>query len=683
MLPNGYVLMNRLGGKNCYFNTNVLPSNTLNIKALFSTSIGTSGNVYYFGSRNTNSNTSAGQLNLLTGATAYLGYASARISLTDYISSNRLYLIKLSNEFDILNGATVFEKTGATTVFTGTRPMYILALNNAGSVNYGGGASDTKFGVVEFSIEQNGVEINHYVPVFDENNNRYGLYDLINDVLLENMGTGSFYETFTFNVEATEGGIAYINKYSLGTVDKMYYQYGINDVFDERLVAKAKEGYEFAYWEDSNGNIISKSRQFNYRFNIFVDTGAPDITVKAVFQKITNEVQNNNYMLLGLQYGVGEESLVDQKGNASDIYALVRSFQCEIDMRTQTTSTIELESIPSAYTIDMPVFLFSPKGAIVYVGIIKDIEGNTLTCREPISMYDTDILFKVDAERKTSDIRQGIFYYVMQPVYYGYGDTSSLIEPRSYALYKKMRPLYVDSSNALTDIRFGDQVYSTPTVDSAEISNVEDYLLKMSEEYGIVYEPNLYSYTNPLYVQNGAKHMLQIKVLNPSVYGSIHLGDNIEELTNINIVESNTGANYLLIYNDAGTSIRGAYATKNDGSITQISSWTGFTTDLLSYSNCVNTVVSSDDSIKSLVRENLGNAQLNHEITFTIDLTKGTYRFDDFMLGMKVVFYFRDRVYYSQLTSIDFEGENDIKSLNLKLGNVRMELTSKLNLGKV
>ena len=180
MLPSRYISTVYLPTTtNCYFDTGVFPSNTLDIDAIFRTP--DTGNTYLFGARNTNSNTSAGQTNLLVASTSYIGYASARISVSNM--SGKTFFAKRGNGFETTSGTFVNDKTGATTEFTGTRSMYILAMNNAGTPNYG---SSPVGGVYSFAILQNGTKIKDYFPVYDTQSQTFGLYAFVNNVFLAN-----------------------------------------------------------------------------------------------------------------------------------------------------------------------------------------------------------------------------------------------------------------------------------------------------------------------------------------------------------------------------------------------------------------------------------------------------------------------------------------------------------------
>lgn len=684
-LPSRYIPRNCIGGQNCYFDTGVIAGSDVKMIGLFYGNVPvTSNNAYYFGARNTNSTSSAGQFNFLCGGqgqTAYLGYGSARLTASSSFNGGTFQVSNIGNVFDVYDDGKVNELTGTSSAFTGTKTIYLLALNNAGSPNYGTGAGVYEIGVGEVSISKSGTEQVHYIPVYDTSTSTFGLYDLVSETFSTHLGTGSLYTADLLEVTATSGGDAWIMTDSVGYYKKKYIDHSITSVQSERLIAMPKVGYEFLNWTDQNGNVLSTDTYFEFRETEFYVIQA-DAVITANFVKITDEVQMSRYQLLGLEYGVGAYSGLNPPiGSASDIYALVKSFTCESDMTSQITTTIELEDIPSGYQTDMPVFLFSPRGKMIWCGVIKSIDGNTLTCREPISIFDLDIAFLLpDGLSQSYRVGKAVSYYLERRILEGRGNTDFNSSVNG-ALKREMNPYKVgDVYSYETYLTFGDTLYVLPAVDTG-VANAEDYMLNLSNGYGFVYESSLYDHTDSNYPSQGIKHLMYIRNVYPSKYGSISIGTNSEAVSNVEIVEQERNANSLMVYDSAGSTLRGIYGVKNDGSIEDM---TTLTSDFLAYSNCENIVVTSDDPIKGIVRENLGNATLNHKITFDVDLRTDMFRFDDFKLGRRVAFYIGDKVYNSMITALSFgqTTNDDIRTIRVTLGTIRTKLTAKLNLGK-
>ena len=58
-------------------------------------------------------------------------------------------------------------------------------------------------------------------------------------------------------------------------------------------------------------------------------------------------------------------------------------------------------------------------------------------------------------------------------------------------------------------------------------------------------------------------------------------------------------------------------------------------------------VVWTDDDMRTTVEGNLTNGNYNHKITFTVDLSYGQFRFEDFNIGRRVDFYTGGKLYHS------------------------------------
>ena len=690
ILPSGYIPRNMLGGSNIYFDTGVTPANTLNTIGLFFVKAGSTNNAtWVFGARNSNSTSSVGQTNFVTygmGNTARIGWQSAQLSVQNYTGGYAQFK-NIGNEIELADGSThIVDLTGNASAFTGNRNIYLLALNNAGIVTYGSGADEIS--VCEFSISQNSVELLHYIPVYDEANAVFGLYDLVSGTIVQHLGTGSYKQAFLLEVQSTTGGQAYIVNDTIQGMSKKYIQrYSLGR---ERLVATPETGYEFLNWTDSNGNVLSRDRYFDFTSESSVYIIDQDTVVTANFQKKTNILTKNRYQLLGLQYGVGYISNSSSPdGKDSDIYASVISFDCNEDMLSSSTSTIVLNEVPDLYQVGIPVFLFSPMGKMVWCGVIESINGTTLNCREPISVADVEMVFDtLSTTQAYKSVNSGIRDYVFNPMLDGYLDTNR--SQRNISRLKKNSPFSAGlHQNYLvyeydTRIVFGQTMYTMPQTDKG-LKNVESFLFDMATQYGNVFEAQLYEQTNTSYPAKGIKHLMFFYSANPLKYTLMHIGTNSEAISNVSIEMEDKFkcANSLTIYNSSGSSARGMFGVKTDGSVdTMPSLLSGLTSDFLASTNCINVTVMSDDSIKQLIRENLGNATLNHKITFDVDLT-GMYFLDDFKLGRRVDFYDGGRVFNSIITGVSFSGETDeVKKATITLGNVRTKLTKLINMAR-
>lgn len=164
------------------------------------------------------------------------------------------------------------------------------------------------------------------------------------------------------------------------------------------------------------------------------------------------------------------------------------------------------------------------------------------------------------------------------------------------------------------------------------------------------------------------------------------LFDTMETVKNVSIVDEEVETNTLLIYNEAGSTLQGAFTVLKDGTIQQISSGVSepnrYGTGKTAYA------FDTNNSIKSIAQDTFPASQFNHGIVFDIVFNIGKYSFSDFNLGQKIKFYSKTKpgkVYESCLTAWSYEfNQNSDKIIAAKftLGNVRNNLTSKINLKK-
>lgn len=678
MLPSRYISTVYLPTTtNCYFDTGVFPSNILDIDAIFRTP--DTGNTYLFGARNTNSNTSAGQTNLLVASTSYIGYASARISVSNM--SGKTFFAKRGNGFETTSGTFVNDKTGATTEFTGTRSMYILAMNNAGTPNYG---SSPVGGVYSFAVLQNGTKIKDYFPVYDTQSQTFGLYDFVNNVFLANSGSGSFsmsnQNLLELTVNDTEFGEAYIEM-PFGRITKQYCFTYFGRPFSP-IVAVPKDGYVFLNWTDQNGNVFSTDR-------IIANFAITENTVlTANFVKAVDDKQQNTYSLVGLQYGVGAiQSASDPNGRESNIFALVDNFSIVEDSLSKSTSTITCRSVPSSFQEKMPVFLFDPKGKLLWGGMIKAIEDNVLTCREALGIFDGDFIFTPTTSVDGMNLTQYSLPYALTQYTNSYGTLNTSGSPStSYINYAGIRMMNAYGGSILYEetVSYDKDLnvfYGLPSTDETNVENMEDYYIDIANSFGFAFKTTLEKRANSSYPQKGEKWIMRIVVENPLVYGTIVIGDNMEEVRNVEVIKEAQETTVLQVYNSSGTSLRGIYGMKTDGSIAEINP---LTSSYFAYNECKMKVLMSDDNIKTLIAENLTNTMYNHKITFDLDLSHHFVDLDDLIMGRRVDFYVGNQLYKSIVTGKEYSLNNGaITSARVTLGNVRTKLTSKLNMGKI
>lgn len=682
MLPNGYeyadmVYRRVVGSSSPYFDLGIVSSSDIDISILFDCEGQQTSDV--FGARNSNSNSSAGQLNLYYGgyeAASYLGYASARTNIgTSPFQDLTVSLQKESNEFTINCGnRNLIEVTGATTVFTGSRNMFLFALNNAGTPRFG------NVGYMSFAcvrVFSNGSLTHEFLPVYDYVNNEQCLYDSVTDTIIQKSGSGDWVTSGTthslLTLESDVGGYAYIQTKTEMEVTKLYCN--TEDAFDvgepdyyklwyrTKVVAYENNGYTFLGWE-KDGQIVSTEREELVAIS-------EDTVLRARFVKNAEGQKNKSYLMC-FNYGtVASQSNIE---NAITYVPVVRA-DIKVDGVDKTTSTIEVENVPSTVLVNSIVVLKNPKGKTMYIGIIETIAETTLTCREALGLFDADYLFGVTRNSNVTLMKSLSDYMIsFENGYPSYRNASAEINA---SIIRKM--LNVGTTYSSTDVSLDKNLnmnITAPVISEIEVKNLEDHLLEAFDNFGIYIEPRLIAEEYAL---------LRFYVRNPKVQKPLVISNNSEAITNVSIDVQEMENTSLVVYDSTGATFRGIYSVKEDGTITDYNYPPTDESSFIAYTSCKPKIVTTDDKIKIVVEQYLSNAQYNHKITFDLDLDNSLYSMDALNIGRRVEFYYGDKLYKSIITGYEWSLPKDEErhhSVKVTLGKVRTKLTSKLNLRK-
>lgn len=662
-LPSGYTAM--VGIRlTSYFNTGILPSSDLEIEYLFNRGgLGAGSTGYLFGSRRTNSNTSDSQYNLYMGSPYYFGYGGARVSLgsnPQFVANYVSHFYGFENSMQMNTYVTMTTGQGnASATFNTTRPIWLGGLNNAGSLS--GQFVHTMYGM---KISQSGSVVRDYIPCYDTTNSTIGLYDNITEQFYNLSTPTGLSNAYLVSVNDNTGGEGFAKMLRGDFVKEIYggstTYWGFGGV---TLVAKAEDGYEFVNWTDGNGNIVSTEPEFQH-------TPTADITFTPNFQKVTDVAINTNYQLKIYQYG--------QSGGSRPT-VLVQSATVKTDTLQKTTSTFVLKEVPSIITKGSYVSLFSPRGKQMYFGVVESIDENTITCREMLSVFDQDYVFSPSLIPNTD-------YTVMQilETLIAKAEASNFdpINNADFLLLRKLSSIYnVNPDNQglfnfkvrfLTLDHNKNPNFNIPAISSTETKNFEEYLLQIFNDFGIYVDIKEYNASR-----------IQLSPYYYKADDTIDVSNNSEAITDVNVLLEDQEANVVMVYNSSGTTVRGKYGVKTDGTIVEATA--GIYNQLIAYSDYKAKVVMSDDNIITILSQNLTNAQLNHKITFNVRFG-GMFKQEDFYIGRPINFYIGDKLYQSVITSVEFnivENREMIDGAKITIGKVRTNLTSKLNLGKV
>lgn len=689
VLPSGYIPVNELGSKyngtsstNAYFDTGVVPKDTLKIESVFRMPEASTGSAYWFGARNSNSNTSNGQLWFGLSSNLYpqVGYYNAQTTL---ISQVMYYYFfgKSENELTVFGRGANKTLVGSENAFTGSRNMYILARNNGGSVQFGSALSTRAVRGVR--IYDDDVLIKEFLPAFEEASGKYGLYETVSGTFNLKTGGTNDYETMKmFTVVSTDGGDAFIDDDRFGTIKQIMVYTDISNL-PVRLKAVAKSGYVFNYWE-ANGVILSREEEFLYKGEdteeapaVFAD----DIT--AHFVKKTAIVQDNGFRAMTFKYGAAAEG---EYYPSSNTYAKVVSASIVEDIMNRATTTIVLDKMPSTIALNVPIILTDQLNKELFIGIVKGISGNTLTVHEPLSVLNTDFVLDTMFDFGIYPIQDYVYRIGSQIINGVLGLNVPL--DQNWFVVKKWSSFWFDTDSDLIYLDGAmNYLSNAPSVADTSVVNAEDYLFELCNNYNIIVKPT-YTPNREFNAMGWLGQAVVLTVANPNALSKITFGDNSEELSDV-VVEVEEAENTVLqVYNADGTTFRGVWGVKNDGTIAKYVSSSTFPEDLHDFigsENCKLKVVASDEQVSLLKKQYLSNSFLNHKITFRVDLTKGTFRLEDFTLGRPVDFYYGNRLFRSMVTAREFEiaqNHDEITSVFVTLGKVRTALTSKMNLRK-
>lgn len=667
MLPSDYISVSGLyvDATHPYIDTGVAPKTTMSFEINFGCD-STSAVGYIFGSRDSNSNTAQKQINFYLGAassTSYFGYNSTRVSkTTKAISySTRYHISSKLNDCTLVNANYyVYEFVGAAPSWTSAdKNIYLFGLNNGGTflANTGGNLL-TIYG---FRLYENGTLIRNMFPVYKKSTSEYGMYDYANGVFYGSANANPFPTNYRvlIDTDQTIGGEAYIKVDGVGYVKQHYACYGDTRHHLNTPVtvhAMANEGYVFDHWEISNAFV---SNEIEYTFQPTTAT-----TLKAVFLPEVSE-QKNPYRATIMKYNIGTGSASNSYKSAA--YLTVLKGNINEDLLQRSTSTFECLEIPSSVQINTPIFLYDPKGRILYYGVVKAIDGTTLTCREPISLYDDDYLLTTSKYQADYSMLLGVFNNIQTPGGDGAFDFA-------YDKLNDLHAVWIDEEMPIDTSGVPTKVM--PLIDKNSVVNMEDRILSAYNELGILIKYGFDAYSSTKFFMSVTPTMNR--------YDKLTIGDEHEAVSNISVNVQEADATAVCIYNSAGSSLRGNAYMRYDGTIDIYEAGTSISGIDMSPYVALNLLkqkyVLSDDNLKTVALESLNGALYSHKITFTLNKNH-LLRFEDIHLGQYVDFYYNGDLYKSVITawSFSFDSENQIQSMNITMGNVRTTLTAILN----
>lgn len=320
----------------------------------------------------------------------------------------------------------------------------------------------------------------------------------------------------------------------------------------------------------------------------------------------------------------------------------VRNISIRRDILTSATSEFEVLGIPDEAEIGNVFGCYDEYGKIIYVGVISNIDDNTIQTNQIISLFNDKWLWndpqQVTIEQTVRAILQSDFQ----------NNNDSLVAD----IFSQFD---LNISSTGTPLLL-------PTQDENYVVNFMDFIFQLYQNYQILLDINIpYGASRP-----------SITILKPN-YPTIKLSNNTNTLQDFNIMQETYETNKLILYAKDGT-YRGTWYGTTQG----ISTSDDYTNRLPKIRT---NIVFSDDPADDIVADNLSNQMYNHKIEVNLILNNKLYNFDDFHLGQTFEIYHKGKVYNSVLTgyAIEINESGASDKVTLTFGIVRVSLIDKLN----
>lgn len=306
-----------------------------------------------------------------------------------------------------------------------------------------------------------------------------------------------------------------------------------------------------------------------------------------------------------------------------------------VDALASCESTFNLISIPSAVEIGDVFTLYDQYGSSLYSGVVKFKESNAIECRQIVSLFDDNWLYK---RTQPGTIEQEIKNAILDR--------------------------FVNSNDPILKETFGafDIKITSKTTggigkqDSDYVTNFESFLYDCFLKYEVKTDIVIPFKGKP-YISIGKVNLPEIKI-----------GDNVHSIQNISPVEEIYEVNKLVVYGEENKEYRGTFYGSRNGITENANELTRFNVVKTNYAF-------SDDPIALVKAQNLRNEMYNHKLTLDLVLTNRLYDFFSFQLGQKFKVFNNNTFYETILTGYNFEcGETqEMEVVTLMFGKVRLK----------
>lgn len=413
-----------------------------------------------------------------------------------------------------------------------------------------------------------------------------------------------------------------------------------NDVYAGTVVtlwARPFPDYVFVKWEDGS---------YENPRSIVV---TQNVTMIAEYQRLSDT--NGIY-----QYRCFVKDQLDLEASPK-AFLVADTFTVKPDLMTNSTSTINVQEMPSNVNIGDVLVLYGPKGQFLYNGVIKSIDDLRITCSQMQSFYKGLWIYNTHPSTSLEEEIAYLLGQYAQGKIYGSTYTDSLVAQR-------LGGITIDfvantSANLPTDLdKDGNEQYTT--------KDMEQFIYELYENYGIVFD---------FEINLVGTNYVHIKVPN---YETIKVGNNMFAIQNMLPMTTIEETNRLIIFSSQKV-YRTTYVATKNGIVEQPAS----TVNRFDITNTK--VVFSDDDVSDLISANLPSSMFNHKIEYDLIIKNFIYEFGDFNLGGKLDIYYGDDYYNSVLTGYEITkaSNQNITRAHFVCGKVRTKLTKRLTLGNI
>lgn len=344
---------------------------------------------------------------------------------------------------------------------------------------------------------------------------------------------------------------------------------------------------------------------------------------------------NNKYTLFF-------KKLTDLSGNSITSPQLaVTSYTVKRDLLTKATSSFDVIEVPSAIESGDVVGMYDAYGSIVFLGIVDQINGNTVTAEQIYGLFDDEWIWNDPSEATLEETIQTIITNDFQ-----------------------------NNRDTLMDTIFGAFTLSTTSSTSLSLESQEDnyvanfmsFLYDIYEKYGIVLRIDIpFNSDTPT-----------ISIGKPN-YSKMVFANNVYSFRNFDITREVFENNKLLVYSEDGSTYRGEWFTTPSGI-------TDNPAALNRIPKIKTNIIFSDDDINVLKASSLRNEIYNHRIDCELITKNSLVNFNSLKLGQEADIYYNGNYFNSVLTGYSMtmkDGKED-EVIKLTFGLVRTSLTNKL-----